>query len=67
MPLAGTDRGPRCERQAPQPARIAMRDGRKLAVAVIHRDLEGLNAEVEFERIERPGPSSADREIEELV
>jgi NADPH-dependent 2,4-dienoyl-CoA reductase/sulfur reductase-like enzyme len=44
-----------------------LRDGRKLAVAVIHRDLEGLNAEVEFERIERPGPSSADREIEELV
>jgi apoptosis-inducing factor 3 len=26
------------------------RDGRKLAVAVIHRDLEGLRAEVEFER-----------------
>ncbi len=25
-------------------------DGRKLAVAVIHRDLEGLRAEVEFER-----------------
>jgi NADPH-dependent 2,4-dienoyl-CoA reductase/sulfur reductase-like enzyme/nitrite reductase/ring-hydroxylating ferredoxin subunit len=27
-----------------------LRDGRKLAVAVIHRDLEGLRAEVEFER-----------------
>jgi NADPH-dependent 2,4-dienoyl-CoA reductase/sulfur reductase-like enzyme len=26
------------------------RDGRKLAVAVVHRDLEGLRAEVEFER-----------------
>jgi hypothetical protein len=26
------------------------RDGRKLAVAVIHRDLEGLRAEVELER-----------------
>jgi apoptosis-inducing factor 3 len=26
------------------------RDGRKLAVALIHRDLEGLRAEVEFER-----------------
>lgn len=26
------------------------RDGKKLAVAVIHRDLEGLRAEVEFER-----------------
>jgi apoptosis-inducing factor 3 len=26
------------------------RDGQKLAVAVIHRDLEGLHAEVEFER-----------------
>ena len=27
-----------------------LRDGRKLAVAVVHRDLEGLRAEVEFER-----------------
>jgi NADPH-dependent 2,4-dienoyl-CoA reductase/sulfur reductase-like enzyme len=44
-----------------------LRDGRKLAVAVIHRDLEGLNAEVEFERLARPGPSFADREIEEVV
>ena len=26
------------------------RDGKKLAVAVVHRDLEGLRAEVEFER-----------------
>lgn len=26
------------------------RDGRKLATALIHRDLEGLHAEVEFER-----------------
>jgi hypothetical protein len=25
-------------------------DGRKLAVAIVHRDLEGLRAEVEFER-----------------
>jgi len=27
------------------------RDGKKLAVAVVHRDLEGLRAEVEFERM----------------
>jgi NADPH-dependent 2,4-dienoyl-CoA reductase/sulfur reductase-like enzyme len=27
------------------------RDGRKLAVAAVHRDLEGLRAEVEFERV----------------
>jgi NADPH-dependent 2,4-dienoyl-CoA reductase/sulfur reductase-like enzyme/nitrite reductase/ring-hydroxylating ferredoxin subunit len=27
-----------------------LREGRKLAVAVVHRDLEGLRAEVEFER-----------------
>ncbi len=27
-----------------------LRDGRKLAVALVHRDLEGLRAEVEFER-----------------
>jgi hypothetical protein len=26
------------------------RGGRKLAVAVVHRDLEGVRAEVEFER-----------------
>jgi hypothetical protein len=26
------------------------RDGRKLAVAVVHSDLEGLRAEVDFER-----------------
>jgi hypothetical protein len=35
------------------------RDGRKLAVAVIHRDLEGLRAEAEFER--RLEPSADDR------
>ena len=27
------------------------RDGRKVAVALVHRDLEGLSAEVEFERV----------------
>jgi hypothetical protein len=30
---------------------LLCRDGKKLAVAVIHRDLEGLRAEVEFERV----------------
>jgi hypothetical protein len=28
-----------------------LRRGRKLAVAVVHRDLEGLRAEVEFEQV----------------
>jgi NADPH-dependent 2,4-dienoyl-CoA reductase/sulfur reductase-like enzyme len=38
-----------------------LREGRKLAVAVIHRDLEGLRSEVEFERriaTERAVPTS---------
>ena len=33
------------------------RGDRKLAVAVVHRDLEGLRAEVEFERTIRARPS----------
>ncbi|HEY5489978.1 MAG TPA: Rieske 2Fe-2S domain-containing protein [Gemmatimonadaceae bacterium] len=33
------------------------RVGKKLAVAVVHRDLEGLLAEVEFERMARGEPS----------
>ena len=38
------------------------RGGRKLAVAVIHRDLEGLRAELEFERsITREGERLAER------
>jgi NADPH-dependent 2,4-dienoyl-CoA reductase/sulfur reductase-like enzyme/nitrite reductase/ring-hydroxylating ferredoxin subunit len=44
------------------------RDGRKLAVAVVHRDLEGLRAEVEFERSDaHPGPCSIAQELEEAV
>jgi NADPH-dependent 2,4-dienoyl-CoA reductase/sulfur reductase-like enzyme len=44
-----------------------LREGRKLAVAVIHRDLEGLRAEVEFERnAARKGASSVVREFEEI-
>jgi hypothetical protein len=35
------------------------RAGKKLAVAVIHRDLEGLRAEVEFERAMRTKNASA--------
>ncbi|HLG87169.1 MAG TPA: FAD-dependent oxidoreductase [Alphaproteobacteria bacterium] len=35
------------------------REGRKLAVAVVHRDLEGLRAEVEFERLIAKSSSSA--------
>jgi NADPH-dependent 2,4-dienoyl-CoA reductase/sulfur reductase-like enzyme/nitrite reductase/ring-hydroxylating ferredoxin subunit len=38
------------------------RGGRKLAVAVVHRDLEGLHAEVEFERI-MSTDSSAGRRV----
>ncbi len=45
-----------------------LRDGRKLAVAVIHRDLEGLRAEVEFERsAARPGRCPTAREFEEVT
>ncbi|MHB1311702.1 MAG: FAD-dependent oxidoreductase [Gemmatimonadaceae bacterium] len=33
------------------------RGGKKLAVAIVHRDLEGLLAEVEFERMARAEPS----------
>ena len=32
------------------------RDGRKLAVAVVHGDLEGLRAALEFERTARGAP-----------
>jgi NADPH-dependent 2,4-dienoyl-CoA reductase/sulfur reductase-like enzyme len=45
-----------------------LRDGRKLAVAVIHRDLEGLRAEVELERgIAQLGASSVAQEFEEIA
>lgn len=45
-----------------------LRDGRKLAVAVIHRDLEGLRAEVEFERsIARAGACSITHEFGEVA
>jgi NADPH-dependent 2,4-dienoyl-CoA reductase/sulfur reductase-like enzyme/nitrite reductase/ring-hydroxylating ferredoxin subunit len=45
-----------------------LRDGRKLAVAVIHRDLEGLRAEVEFERgITRPRACSIAHELGEVT
>ncbi len=44
-----------------------LREGRELAVAVIHRDLQGLRAEVEFERrIARPNSRSA-AELAEVV
>ena len=41
------------------------RDGRKLAVATIHRDLEGLRTEIEFERLmmSRPQPSAVSRGV----
>jgi len=43
-------------------------EGRKQAVAVIHRDHEGLLAEVEFEReIGRPGARSAARRLSEVA
>ena len=35
------------------------RGGQKLAVAVVHRDLEGLRAEVEFERFMAIGQTTA--------
>ena len=35
------------------------RGGQKLAVAVVHRDLEGLRAEVEFERTMAIGQTAA--------
>jgi NADPH-dependent 2,4-dienoyl-CoA reductase/sulfur reductase-like enzyme/nitrite reductase/ring-hydroxylating ferredoxin subunit len=45
-----------------------LRDGRKLAVAVIHRDLEGLRAEVELERsIPQPGLCSIAQEFGEVA
>jgi NADPH-dependent 2,4-dienoyl-CoA reductase/sulfur reductase-like enzyme len=45
-----------------------LREGRKLAVAVIHRDLEGLRAEVEFERsVTRPGARSIAHEFGEVT
>ena len=40
-----------------------LRDGRKLAVALICRDLEGLIAEVEFERSDGDGLQSRPRRI----
>jgi hypothetical protein len=45
----------------PATARSPTGAGRKLAVAVVHRDLEGLRAEVEFERanVERTTAASA--------
>jgi NADPH-dependent 2,4-dienoyl-CoA reductase/sulfur reductase-like enzyme/nitrite reductase/ring-hydroxylating ferredoxin subunit len=43
-------------------------EGRRLAVAVIHRDLEGLRAEVEFERgVARAGDCSVPRELGEVA
>ena len=36
-------------------------EGRKLAMAVVHRDLEGLRAEVEFERVIAKNSSGAER------
>ena len=45
-----------------------LREGRKQAVAVIHRDHEGLCAEVEFERaIGRPDGSPAARKLTEVA
>ena len=45
-----------------------LREGRKVAVAVIHRDLEGLRAEVEFERsVAFPGACSVAREFGEVA
>ena len=44
------------------------REGRKLAVAVIHRDLDGLRAEVEFERgTACPDACSVARELGEVI
>lgn len=44
-----------------------LRDGRRLAVAVIHRDLEGLRAEVEFERSTHSEPCSFAHELGEVT
>jgi NADPH-dependent 2,4-dienoyl-CoA reductase/sulfur reductase-like enzyme len=45
-----------------------LRDGQKLAVAVVHRDLEGLRAEVELERnVAHPSACSVVREFGEVV
>ena len=45
-----------------------LREGRKVAVAVIHRDLEGLRAEVEFERsVARPRACSMAHEFGEVA
>jgi NADPH-dependent 2,4-dienoyl-CoA reductase/sulfur reductase-like enzyme len=47
---------------------VYLRDGRELAVAVIHRDPEGLRAEVEFERrLAKPGSHCAARERAEAL
>jgi NADPH-dependent 2,4-dienoyl-CoA reductase/sulfur reductase-like enzyme/nitrite reductase/ring-hydroxylating ferredoxin subunit len=45
-----------------------LREGRQLAVAVIHRDLEGLRAEVEFERrVAGPGSCAIAHEFGEVA